>query len=189
MISAAFCLMSLTLISTMDIGHGETLNIGPARISLDLDDMGSYIVQNEETSSFNHRSDARNSEFRYEIYPTSIVSQSAAHQVMIEIHQMSTSQPLEQPISPKDASTGIEHCIAQSAMMPGRTAIQTKPYTIDGRQGILATAGDDQGNPLYIAAYSPDERDGSGTIVCIVGSNLPWEITRSIFDSVKTELM
>jgi hypothetical protein len=61
-------------------------------------------------------------------------------------------------------------------------------YTIDGMEGILATVDQGEKNPLYIVAYGPDQKDGSGTIVCIVGSNFPWETTKSIFDSIKAQL-
>jgi hypothetical protein len=66
--------------------------------------------------------------------------------------------------------------------------MKTENYTIDGHQGLLATINKDPENPLYIVAYSPDLRDGSGRTVCIVGSDLPWETTKSIFDSVSTNV-
>jgi hypothetical protein len=38
---------------------------------------------------------------------------------------------------------------------------------------------------MYIDAYSPDQKDGSGTIVCIVGSNFPRQTIKAIFDSIE----
>jgi hypothetical protein len=48
----------------------------------------------------------------------------------------------------------------------------------------LATINSDPENPLYIAAWSQDQKDDAGTIVCLIGSDLPWETTKKIFDSV-----
>ena len=52
----------------------------------------------------------------------------------------------------------------------------------------MLTVDTGKDNPFYIAAYSPDEKDGSGSIVCIIGSDFPWETTKGILDSVKTQL-
>jgi len=38
---------------------------------------------------------------------------------------------------------------------------------------------------MYIDACSPDQKDGSGAIVCIVGSNFPWQTTKAIFASTE----
>ncbi len=62
--------------------------------------------------------------------------------------------------------------------------MKTEAYNIDDNQGILATINSDPNNPLYIVAWSPDQKDGTGSIVCLIGSDLPWETTKKIFDSV-----
>lgn len=183
---AALCLM--ISISAVALSDGETLDIGPASISLDLGSIGSYDVDMEDPSSSDHNYDPMNSDFKYTIYPASITSDDPSGRVQIEVHQMSTSEPLDEPISVKDMSTGLEHCIREADIIPRGADIQTEPYAIDGREGILATLDRGENDLMYIAAYSPDQEDGSGTVVCIVGSSLPWEITESIFASIKTQL-
>ena len=64
--------------------------------------------------------------------------------------------------------------------------MKTESYTIDGKQGILATINIDPKNPKYIVAWSPDQKGQTGTIVCLIGSDLPWETTKKIFDSVSS---
>jgi hypothetical protein len=66
--------------------------------------------------------------------------------------------------------------------------VQMEPYTIDGQEGILATVDRGEDDQMYIVAYSPDQKDGSGTIVCIVGSNFQWETTESIFESIEAQV-
>jgi len=178
----ALCLMSLA--STVALAASETINFGPASISLDLESIGSYTVEKGAPSSMDHK----RPDFLYEIIPASITSDSFSNQVSLEVHQMSMSVPLYESISKKNTATGLEHCIEKSEMMPVGEDMKTENYTIDGHQGLLATINKDPENPLYIVAYSPDLRDGSGRIVCIVGSDLPWETTKSIFDSVSTNV-
>jgi hypothetical protein len=74
-------------------------------------------------------------------------------------------------------------------LVPRRAALQTEPYQIDGREGILAKVDEGSSDPMYIAAYSPDQKDGSGTIVCIVGSNFPWKTTTALFDSMQARVV
>jgi hypothetical protein len=62
--------------------------------------------------------------------------------------------------------------------------LETEPYQIDGREGVLAQINEDGKDPMYIVAYSPDQKDGSGKVVCVVGSNFSWETTKAIFDSL-----
>jgi len=101
---------------------------------------------------------------------------------------MSNSEPLVDSISNMDSASGLEHCMERSNLLPVGEDIQTEPYMIDGYQGELATFNGDPENPLYIVAYSPDQKDGSGSLVCIISSDFSWETTKSLFDSVKTQL-
>jgi hypothetical protein len=178
----ALCLISMT--SAIAIATDETITLGSTSISLDLGTLGSYYVEKGNPSSEDHKKP----DFQYEIIPASIRIDGTSKQVQIEVHKMSMSEPLESPISHKDPASGLEHCIEKSNMIPVGEDIQTEPYTIDGQQGLLATINSDPENPFYIAAYSPDNKSGSGTIVCIIGSDLPWETTKSIFDSAKIRI-
>lgn len=179
---AAFCLIcSISAIST---ASGETIDLGPAQISIDLASIGDYSVEKESSSTADHNE--KGADFTYAIYPATITAEETSGQVHIEVHEMSASMPLDSAISNRDAATGLEHCIEQSGLVPRRTAIQTEPYQINGHEGILAKIDEGGSDPMYIAAYSPDQKDGSGTIVCIVGSNFPWQTTKAIFDSIET---
>jgi hypothetical protein len=178
---AAFCLISMTVAS---LANGETIELGPAQISMDQSLLGSYSVEKGDVSSMDHKKP----DFRYEIFPARINVDGTTDQVQLEVHQMSNSEPLEDSISNKDPASGLEHCMERSNLLPVGEDIQTEPFTIDGYQGQLATFNGGSEKPLYIVAYSPDQEDGSGSIVCIVSSDFPWEATKSLFDSVKTQL-
>jgi len=67
--------------------------------------------------------------------------------------------------------------------------VQNEPYIIDGHEGIFATVNKDRENPLYIVAYSPNQKNDSGNMVCIIGSDFPWNITKDIFDSIETQMV
>ena len=180
---AAFCLISMTV--AIAIAADETIELGPARISMDLSSLGSYSIEKGDLSSMDHKKP----DFQYEITPARVNVEGTPDQVQLEVHQMSMSEPLESSISNKDPASGLEHCIERSSLVPVGEDIQTEPYTIDGRQGELATLNGDPENPLYIVAYSPDQKDGSGTVVCIVSSDFSWEATKQLFDSIRTQVV
>ncbi len=179
---AVFCLLSMA--SATALAADETITLGPARISLDLGNIGSYVVEKGDVVYMDHEKPR----FEYEIAPANIKTNTSEN-VMLEVHQLSASEPLDSPISRRDQVTGIEHCIERSDMMPVKGDVKTETYTIDGHQGVLATIDSDPNNPLYIAAWSPDLKDGTGTVVCLIGSDLPWETTKKIFDSVSSSSM
>jgi len=180
---AALCLICMT--SAIAFASSETINFGPTSISLDLGTLGSYYVEKGDPSSEEHKKP----DFQYEIIPASIRIDGTSKQVLIEVHEMSMSEPLESPISRKDPASGLEHCIERSSLVPVGEDIQTEPYIIDGHQGELATLNGDPENPLYIVAYSPDQKDGLGTVVCIVSSDFSWEATKQLFDSINTQMV
>lgn len=180
------CLMGLT--AAVALASGETVELGPLSISLDLSIAGAHSIENEQSSELEHNYDREGSDFSYSIFPATASYDGSSSKVMIEAHQMSEPQNLNEQISGKEQISGLEHCIEQSEMMPRRPDYQSEAYTIDGHEGILATVNTGDTNPLYIAAYSPDESDGSGSIVCIIGSDFPWETTKSIFDSVSAQV-
>ncbi len=183
---AAVCL--IISISAIALAAGETVDLGPASISIDLESVGPGAVEMGESYSLDHNYDPMNSDFDYTIYPASITCGDSPNLLLLEVHQLSISEPLKTPISKKDTSTGLEHCIREADMMPRGRNVQMKSYTIDGQEGVLATVDRGEEDPLYIAAYSPDQKDGSGTIVCIIGSYFPWKTTESIFASIKTRM-
>jgi len=182
----ALCLIGL--ITAVAFASGEAVDLGPLSISLDLSIAGAHSIETEQSSELMHNYDRQGSDFQYTIYPATVSYDGSSSKVMIEAHQMSETQKLDDQISGKEQISGLEHCIEQSEMMPRRPDYQSEAYTIDGHEGILATVNTGDANPLYIAAYSPDESDGSGSIVCIIGSDFPWETTKSIFDSVSAQV-
>ena len=174
----------ICMISAISIAAAEKVELGSASVSLNLNGLGSFNVEKGDPSSMDHEK----IDFQYTINPANINLEDSSNTVQIEIHEMSISEPLDSSISRKDPASGLEHCMEKSNMVPFGEDLETEPYTIDGKQGLLATLNGDLENPMYIVAYSPDEESGSGSIVCVIGSNLPWENTKSIFDSVETTL-
>jgi hypothetical protein len=180
------CLMGLT--TTVALASNENVLLGPANVSLNLSLAGAYVLEKGESMESTHDYDPENTDFQYSIYPATATYEGTTDQVQIEVHEMSASRSLDETISGKRQISPLEHCIEQSNMMPRRADYQSEPYVIDGHEGILATVETGEENPLYIAAYSPDESDGSGSVICIVGSDFSWDTTKSIFESVSTQL-
>lgn len=175
------CLMSIAI--AVALANGETIELGPASITMGLEELGAYdIVMGERTST-----EHKDPDFVYEIIPLSIQIDGIDEMVQIEVHRMSTTEPLDGPISGKHQESGLEHCIERSYLVPVGEDIDTKAYEIDGQQGLIATI-EDGGDSQYIVAYSPDQENGSGSIVCIVASRFPWETTEELFRSIKTEV-
>ncbi len=183
----ALCLIGFT--SSIALAATETIDLGPAKVSLDLEGIGSYKVEKEDPFSEDH--DYEDYSFTYEFFPASIAADDADSSIQIEVHKISTPQPLDTPITrgTVENKTGLEHCAEKSDMMPAGKDVKTEPFTIDGHKGILTTVNGKWDDPFYLAAYSPDQKDdGSGSIVVIVGSDFPWETTEAIFESVKAQL-
>jgi len=172
--------------SAISLASAETIDLGPAHISMDLKSLGSYSVEEGSSSSMDHNK--RGADFTYNLFPAKVTAGGTSDQVLIEVHEMSASMPLDTSISNRDTSTGLEHCLAQSDLIPGRTDLQTEPYQVDGHEGVLAKIDENGKDTMYIVAYSPDQKDGSGRIVCVVGSDFPWETTKAIFDSIDVKL-
>lgn len=177
----AICLIGIAL--GVALANGETIELGPASITMDLEELEAYnIVMGERTST-----EHKDPDFIYEIIPLSIQIDGKDELVQAEVHRMSTTEPLDGPISRKHQESGLEHCIERSYLVPVGVDINTKAYEIDGQQGLIATI-EDGGDLQYIVAYSPDQVSGSGSVVCIVASRLPWETTEELFRSIKTEI-
>ncbi|MFZ3149660.1 MAG: hypothetical protein WA137_11545 [Methanothrix sp.] len=191
---AVFCLIGLAITAilasdeTVLLASGEPMQLGPANVSLNLSLAGSYVLEKGESSELEHDYDKENTDFKYSIYPATATYEGTTDHVQIEVHEISISRPLDGQISGKMQISPLEHCIEQSDMMPRRADYEEKSCTIDGHEGILLTINAGENDPSYIAAYSPDEKDGSGSIICIIGSDFPWETTENIIDSVKTQI-
>jgi len=183
---AALCIAGFA--ATIALASGETVDLGPAKVSLNLSAAGSYTIEKGESSELVHDYDEKISDFQYSIYPSTVTFDGTSDQVMVEVHKMSASEALDEQIPGRRAISALEHCIEQADMMPRRAEYEAKSFTIDGHEGTLLTVDTGKDEPFYIAAYSPDEKDGSGSIVCIIGSDFPWETTKGILDSVKTQL-
>lgn len=182
----AICLMCMA--ATTSLASIDAVDLGPASVSLDLSIGGSYSIKTGEITELEHDYDKMTSAFQYSIYPATATYEGISNQVTIEVHEMSQSRSLDEQISGKRQISALEHCLEQSDMMPRRADYETESYTIDGHEGILATIDTGGDNPLYIAGFSPDESNGSGSIVCFIGSDFPWETTKSIFESVSAKL-
>ena len=180
------------------IASGETIALGPATISLDLENIGSYTIEKESVISMDH--EEKDIRFQYEITPANIIIDDKLGQIILEVHQMSTAEPMDVPISERDQSTGIEHCIQKSDMIHGSREMTMKEYEVDGHDGVLATIEIDSddplsalgliesNDPLYVLGWCLDQKDGEGSVVCVIGSDLPWETTKDIFDSISSDL-
>lgn len=185
---AALCLMALA--SSITLAATETIELGPAKVSIDPQGIGTYKLEKEDPISEDHKYE--NYTFTYQFFPADIKSDKTSDKIQIEVHKISVPQPLDTVISQGtvEKKTGLEHCAEKSDMMPAGSDIKTESYTIDGHKGLLITVKGKWDNPFYLAAYSPDQKkDGSGSIVVVVGSNLPWDTTKTIFESVKTQLV
>lgn len=181
---AMLCLIGLTL--PIALTAAESVSLGPANVSMDLQGIGTYNIVRESPTSLNHNFGGYI--FPYEIFSASIKSNNTTNQVLVDVHQMGGPQSLSAPVQQLNTQTGLEHCIEESGIMPAGNGIKKEQYSIDGQEGLLVTINRTQKMPIYIAAYSPDLRGGSGKTVVIIGSDFPWNTTKSLFESVKTKL-
>jgi hypothetical protein len=179
------CVLCLTAATAF--AADTSIELGPVSITMNLDAMDDYKIEKGSSYSDNHP--GKGYEFSYQIYPASISNSSTHDLVKIEVHQMDAKQSLYTAVPRmEDSSNGVEHCIRQSALLPMLANTNQELYTIDGHEGLLIMVDEGGDEPRYIAAYSPDQENGSGTIVCIISSDLPWDATDELFRSVRTQL-
>jgi hypothetical protein len=180
-----FCV--LCLITVTAFAADTPIELGPVNIAMNFGGMDDYKIEKGSSYSENHPGEGY--EFSFQIYPASISNSSTQDLVKIEVHQMDAKQSLNTAV-PKmeDISNGLEHCVRQSALLPMLANTNQELYTIDGHEGLLMMVDEGGDEPRYIAAYSPDQENGSGTIVCIISSDLPWDATDELFRSVRTQL-
>ncbi|MCJ7445246.1 MAG: hypothetical protein MUO26_12115 [Methanotrichaceae archaeon] len=58
--------------------------------------------------------------FQQEIYQATTISYNVANQVLLEVHHMSTAEPIDAPISEKDTMRGVEHQVEKSDIPPAQ---------------------------------------------------------------------
>jgi len=153
----------------------QTVTLGQASISLDLDLMGEHQVQIEDPLEDFHKSPKE--KFYYTIYPATVTSD--AGQIILELHVLEEALEVD--------SWLLEHCIEESDLAPYE--MQSEPMTFDGHSGVLVKGFSDSGgnDPRYLASFSPDGDSGWGKIFLIVGSDLPWDSSAAIFDTLQVE--
>lgn len=162
------------------------IELGPAKISMDLTAMGDYKIEKESPYTDNHP--GKGYDFSYQIHTASISRGSTDDQVKVEVHQMDSQESLNSAVPQLKGSIGLEHCVKESGLLSKRAKTDQESYTIDGREGLLMKVDEGGDEPRYIAVYSPDQENGSGTVVCIISSDLPWDATKVLFQSVRTQL-
>ncbi len=182
---AALCLIGFT--SSIVLAAAETVDLGPVKLSLELQDIGPYNVEKENPSSLSYNSGGNT--FAYQYFPASIKATNTGNRVLLEVHQTSAAQSLDASIPQYNNTTGLEHLVEISDMMPSGKDVQRQTYYVDGHKGIAFIVNRSQKSPIYLAAFSPDLKDGSGKTLVIIGSEFPLNTTKSIFESVKTQLV
>lgn len=177
-----FCLIILT--PAVSISAAETIDLSTFGISMDLQSIGPYNVQKGNPSSSNHNYGGY--AFAYQFFPATVAASNTGNRVEVGVYQLSNPEPLDVPIPMLNMKTGLEHTVEESNLMPSGRDIQKQQYYIDGHKGIAMTVNRNQG-PIYVAAYSPDLINGLGKTVVIIASDFPLDVTKSIFESVRTQ--
>jgi hypothetical protein len=90
---AALCIAGFA--ATIALASGETVDLGPAKVSLNLSAAGSYTIEKGESSELVHDYDEKISDFQYSIYPSTVTFDGTSDQVMVEVHKMSASEALD----------------------------------------------------------------------------------------------
>lgn len=142
---AVLYLIGLTL--PIAFTAAESVDLGPANISMDLRGIGSYNVEKETPLSLNHNFGCYI--FSYEIFSSKIKFNNTTNQVLVDVHQMGDPQSLDVPIPQLNTQTGLEHCIEESGIMPAGSGIKKEKYLIDGQKGLLVTINRTQNMPIY----------------------------------------
>jgi len=176
------CLTSMTALAASD-----SIELGPVNLSMDLMAMGNYKIEKESPYSEDHP--GKGYDFSYQISTAKVSSSSTQDLVQIVVHQMDAQESLNSAVPRLKGSSGLEHCVMESGLLSKRAKADKEPYTIDGRECLLIKVDEGGDEPRYIAAYSPDQEIDSGTIVCIISSDLPWDATNGLFQSVRTQLI
>jgi hypothetical protein len=186
-LAIVFSILCLAAATALGAASSNPIELGPVKISMDLSSMGDYKVEKDSPYTDSHP--GKGYDFSYQIYPARVSNSSSDGQVNIEVHQMDSKEELSSSVMRLRGSSGLEHCVKESGLLGKRATPGQEAYTIDGREGMLMKVDEGGDEPRYIAAYSPDLESGSGTIVCIISSDLPWNATEGLLQSVRTQVV
>lgn len=155
------------------IAAAEDLTLGTAQISLDTSGLGDCSVDTGDPIDDYH--DSPRCDFGYTLYPSTISSEDG--RITLELFQLDQTCDVTQDL--------LEHCVSESDLAPYGTEVE--PFTVNGHAGIMAKgyADEAQTKTLYVAAFSPEGDSGPAKTFMIVGSDLSWDLTSSILDSLE----
>jgi len=166
------CLICTTLMAAVS---AEGISLDPVTVNLDLGDLEDYTIDEGDAIETSH---CERPIFDYTIYPVTIESDDG--QIELEVHE------LEEPM--EITTWVLEHCIL-TAGFPSLTEEYEgsgEIFSIDGHDVVMVTANDGD-KTVYGAVYSPDEDGGWGSLFFLISSDLPWDVTETIFESVEVE--
>ncbi len=153
----------------------EEISLDPVTVNIDLGDIEDYTIEVGDAIEATH---CERPEFDYTIYPVTIESDDG--QIELEVHELDEQMEITTWV--------LEHCIL-TAGFPSLTEEYEgsgESFTMDGHDGVMVTADDDD-RTVYGAVYSPDEDGGWGSLFFLICSDLPWDVTETIFESAEVE--
>ncbi|HPJ30533.1 MAG TPA: hypothetical protein PLZ42_03995 [Methanothrix sp.] len=166
------CLIWTALMAAVS---AEEISLDPVTVNLDLGNVGGYTIDVGDAVRASH---CERPEFDYTIYPATIESDDG--RIELEVHEL--DEPMEITI------WVLEHCILTAGFpsLSEEYEGSGESFTMDGHDGVRVTADDDD-RTVYGAVYSPDENGGWGSLLFLISSDLPWDVTETIFESVEVE--
>ncbi len=166
------CLICTALMAAVS---AEEISLDPVTVNLDLGDLEDYTIDEGDAIETSH---CERLEFDYMIYPATI--EGGDGRIELEVHV------LDEPM--KITPWVLEHCIltAGFASLTEDDEGAGESFTMDGHDAVMMTTSDGD-QTVYCAIYSPDEEGGWGSLLVLMNSDLPWDVTKTIFESVEVD--
>jgi len=153
----------------------EEISLGPVTVNLDLEVLEGYTIDVGDAIEASH---CKRPEFDYMIYPVTIESDDS--QIELEVHEL--DEPMEM------TPWVLEHSLITAGLPSLTPKLEGAgaSFTVDGHDAILVTAKDGD-KTAYGAIYSPDEGEGWGRLLFLISSDLPWDVTEIVFESIEVD--
>jgi hypothetical protein len=173
--SRSLILAFLICATPMTAVSAEEISLDPVTVNLGLGNLEDYAIDEGDAIETKH---CERPKFDYSVYPVSI--ESDAGRIELEVHVL--DEPVEM------TAWVLEHSLITAGLSSLTEELEGsgESFTMDGHDAIMMTTNDGE-KTVYGAVYSPDEVDGWGILLFLISSDLPLDVTETIFESVEVD--
>lgn len=164
--------VSLIILLLTIQGVAEIMPLGPMNISFNMAMAPEpYVITGDSFSTTYVLGDKNVTDT---VYPMTLGHRK---NILIQLHHLDVDADV--------GSNNIESLLSWFEFVPSGWSIESQPLKIDGHQGTMVNATSPSYAKIYLAGYSPDEVDGEGQVLLLMGARMCFHCSKYFFQSVR----